>query len=84
MDFFAQGLAERGCRVVRYTYPYTASSRAAGQREAAGAGAEFAVGAPAQSVLISAWRTCWQQGRSAVDFLSHLLRGTPVALALPP
>jgi hypothetical protein len=30
------------------------------------------------------WRTCWQQGRSALDFLSQLLRGTPVALALPP
>jgi len=41
-------------------------------------------GARAQSVLMSVWRTCWQQGRSALDFLSHLLRGTPVALALPP
>jgi transposase len=41
-------------------------------------------GARAQSVLMSVWRTCWQQGRSAVDFLSRLLRGTPVALALPP
>jgi hypothetical protein len=30
------------------------------------------------------WRTCWQQGRSALDFLSQILRGTPVALALPP
>jgi hypothetical protein len=31
------------------------------------------------------WRTCWQQGRSALDFLSQRLRGTPVvALALPP
>jgi transposase len=34
-------------------------------------------GARAQSVLMSVWRTCWQQGRSAVDFLSHLLRGPP-------
>jgi hypothetical protein len=42
------------------------------------------VGARAQSVLMSVWRTCWQQGRSALDFLSQLLRGTPVALALPP
>jgi transposase len=42
------------------------------------------VGAKAQSVLMSVWRTCWQQGRSALDFLSQLLRGTPVALALPP
>jgi transposase len=36
-------------------------------------------GARAQSVLMSVWRTCWQQGRSGLDFLSQLLRGTPVA-----
>ena len=42
------------------------------------------VGARAQSVLMSVWRTCWQQGRSALDFLSQFLRGTPVALAMPP
>jgi transposase len=42
------------------------------------------VGARAQAVLMSVWRTCWQPGRSALDFLSQLLRGTPVALALPP
>src|SRR5262249_37277648 len=41
-------------------------------------------GARAQSILMSVWRTCWQQGRSALDFLSQLLRGKPVALALPP
>jgi transposase len=41
-------------------------------------------GARAQSVLMSVWRTCWQQGRSALDFLSRLLRGTPLALPLPP
>jgi transposase len=41
-------------------------------------------GAQAQSVLMSVWRTCWQRGRSALDFLSQLLRGTPVALAVPP
>jgi transposase len=41
-------------------------------------------GARAQSVLMSVWRTCWQQGRSALDFLSQLLRGQPVALAQPP
>jgi transposase len=41
-------------------------------------------GARAQSVLMSVWRTCWQQGRSALGFLSQLLRGTPVAPALPP
>jgi transposase len=42
------------------------------------------VGARAQAVLMSVWRTCWQQGRCALDFLSQLLRGTPVALAFPP
>jgi transposase len=47
-------------------------------------GSRNGVGARAQSVLMSVWRTCWQQGRSAPDFLSQLLRGTPVALALPP
>jgi transposase len=41
-------------------------------------------GARAQAVLMSVWRTCWQRGRSALDFLSLLLRGAPVALALPP
>jgi transposase len=35
------------------------------------------VGARAQAVLMSVWRTCWQQGRSALDFLSQLLRGAP-------
>jgi transposase len=41
-------------------------------------------GARAQSVLMSVWRTCWQQRRCALDFLSQWLRGTPVPLALPP
>ena len=41
-------------------------------------------GARAQSVLMSVWRTCWQQRRSALDFLSQLLRGAPAALILPP
>jgi transposase len=41
-------------------------------------------GARAQTVLMSVWRTCWQQGRSALDFLSQLLRGPSAALALPP
>jgi transposase len=41
-------------------------------------------GARAQSVLMSVCRTCWQQVRLGVNFLSQLLRGTPVALALPP
>jgi hypothetical protein len=34
-------------------------------------------GARAQSVLMSVWRTCWQHGRLALDFLSRLLRGPP-------
>ena len=42
------------------------------------------IGARAQSVLMSVWRTCSQQGRSALDFLSQVLRGIPVALSLPP
>jgi transposase len=42
------------------------------------------VGARAQSVLMSVWRTCWQHGRSPLDFLSQLLRGPPAELALPP
>src|SRR5262249_53001177 len=42
------------------------------------------VGARTQAVLMSVWRTCGQQGRSALDFLSQLLRRTAVALALPP
>jgi transposase len=42
------------------------------------------VGTRVQSVLMLVWSTCWQQGRSALDFLSQLLRGGPVALALPP
>src|SRR5262249_5898557 len=41
-------------------------------------------GARAQSVLMSAWRTCWQQRRAALEFLSQLFRGTRVASALPP
>ena len=41
-------------------------------------------GARAQSVLMSVWRTCWQHGRSALDFLSQLLRGQSVARAWPP
>ncbi len=42
------------------------------------------VGARAQAVLMSVWRTCWQQGRSALDFLSQFLRGESVILSLPP
>ena len=41
-------------------------------------------GARAQSVLMSVWRTCWQQGRSALELLSQALRafGNPL-LARP-
>jgi transposase len=42
------------------------------------------VGAKAQAVLMSVWRTCWQRGQSAIDFLSELLRCHPQPLALPP
>jgi hypothetical protein len=35
-------------------------------------------------ILMSVWRACWQQERSALDRLTQLPRGTPVALALPP
>src|SRR5262245_59310873 len=41
-------------------------------------------GARAQAVLMSVWRTCWQQKRSALDFLSQLVRGMAVALAPDP
>jgi hypothetical protein len=42
------------------------------------------VGARAQSVPMSMWRTSWQQGRFALDSLCQLLRGTSVVLAMPP
>lgn len=42
------------------------------------------VGARAQAVLMSVWRTCWQQGRSAIDLVSQVLRGQPVLLTVPP
>ena len=42
------------------------------------------VGAKAQAILMSVWRTCWQQGRTAFDFFSHLLRGRIDPLAQPP
>lgn len=41
-------------------------------------------GAEAQGILMSIWRTCWQRGLSAVEFLSQLLRGPLVTLPLPP
>jgi transposase len=43
------------------------------------------VGAQAQAVLMSVWRTCWQRGQNAVNFLSHLLRRCrPAPVGLPP
>ena len=61
------------------------SWRSASASSCARSGAAAGLGrARAQAVLMSVWRTCWQQGRSALDFLSLLLRGAPVALALPP
>jgi transposase len=41
-------------------------------------------GARAQSVLMSVWRTCWQRGLSALEWLSQRLRGEAVTLPLPP
>jgi transposase len=41
-------------------------------------------GAKAQAILMSVWRTCWQQGRNALDFLSQLLRGHVELLPQPP
>jgi hypothetical protein len=46
-------------------------------------GSQTWAGARAQSVLMSMCRTCWQQGCCTLDFLTQLLRGTAVALALP-
>jgi transposase len=42
------------------------------------------VGAKAQTILMSVWRTCSQQGRVALNFLSGVLRRQPEPLALPP
>jgi transposase len=47
-------------------------------------GSRTRAGARAQSVLMSVWRTCWQQGRSALDLVSQLLRSRAALLALPP
>ena len=41
-------------------------------------------GAQAQAVLMSVWRTCWQRGVSALDFLSDRLRCRVIPVALPP
>jgi transposase len=41
-------------------------------------------GAQAQSVLMSIWRTCWQRGVSALDWLSQRLRRLCHPLPQPP
>lgn len=41
-------------------------------------------GAQAQAVLMSVWRTCWQRGVTALDFLSDRLRCRVIPTALPP
>jgi transposase len=41
-------------------------------------------GARAQGVLMSVWRTCWQRGMSALNWLSERLRGQVAVLPLPP
>ena len=40
--------------------------------------------ARAQAILMSVWRTCWQRGFNALEFLSQLLRHTPALARLPP
>src|SRR5262249_17980827 len=70
-------------RIGTCAYPHH-SARLFENAQGSGVAAGTWVGARAQSVLMSVWRTCWQQGRSALDFLSHFLRGKPVTLALPP
>ena len=42
------------------------------------------IGARAQAILMSVWRTCWQRGLNPLDFLSQLLRRTPALARLPP
>lgn len=41
-------------------------------------------GGRAQSVLMSIWRTCWQRGQSALDWLSQRLRNSIFPLPQPP
>lgn len=41
-------------------------------------------GAEAQAVLMSVWRTCWQRGVLAMDFISDRLRCRMIPIALPP
>ena len=41
-------------------------------------------GAQAQAVLMSLWRTCWQRGVIALDFVSDRLRCRVIPAVLPP
>jgi transposase len=47
-------------------------------------GNRTACGGQAQSVLMSIWRTCWQRGVSALDWLSQRLRCSTIPLPQPP
>jgi transposase len=47
-------------------------------------GSRTPAGAQAQSVLMSVWRTCLQQQRDALTFISRILRGQRPRLALLP
>jgi transposase len=47
-------------------------------------GNRTARGGRAQSVLMSIWRTCWQRGQSALDWLSQRLRNAVIPLPQPP
>jgi transposase len=47
-------------------------------------GNRTAAGGRAQSVLMSVWRTCWQRGVSALDWLSQHLRCSAILLPQPP
>jgi len=47
-------------------------------------GNRTAAGGRAQSVLMSVWRTCWQRGAAALDWLSQRLRTPTLALPQPP
>ncbi len=47
-------------------------------------GNRTAAGGRAPSVLMSIWRTCWQRGVSALDWLSQRLRCAAILLPQPP
>jgi transposase len=47
-------------------------------------GSRTPAGAQAQSILMSVWRTCLQQHRDALAFVSRILRGQRPRLALAP